>query len=154
MRYDPNQANADDLFADTRMTFGEHIEALRTHLLRAIAGFGVGLLLSFLFGQYVLHIITAPVEHQLNAFYDRRVDKVAKQLQDGTSQTKELNEPKPVSVQINVSEWRRVLGVQAPAGEESAGWVEVPIQIKPLEISIATDQAQRLVGRRPLLSTM
>src|SRR5438270_12906970 len=115
MRYDPNQANADDLFADTRMTFGEHIEALRTHLLRAIAGFGVGLLLSFLFGQYVLHIITAPVEHQLNAFYDRRVKKVTEELEKGTTQTAEINAPKPVNDQINVAEWRRVLGLEALA---------------------------------------
>src|SRR5438270_13760131 len=99
MRYDPNQANADDLFADTRVTFGEHIEALRTHLLRAIAGFGVGLLLSFLFGQYVLHIITAPVEHQLNAFYDRRVKKVRDELEAGTKKMGARNTPEPVNVQ-------------------------------------------------------
>ena len=29
----------DDMFADTRMSFGEHIEDLRSHLLRAIYGF-------------------------------------------------------------------------------------------------------------------
>jgi len=34
-----NQYNdSEDMFADTRMSFGDHIEELRTHLLRALAG--------------------------------------------------------------------------------------------------------------------
>lgn len=154
MRYDPESANPDDLFADTRMTFGEHIETLRTHLIRAIAGFVVGMLLSFLFGHFVLHIITAPVEAQLNAFYDRRVEKVADGLRKGTTASEELNTPRPVSFRINVADWRRTLGVPAPAGAEEEEWADVTLQVKPLEITLVTERAQRLVGRRPLLSTM
>jgi len=31
----------DDFFSETRMTFGDHLEDLRRHLWRAVAGFGV-----------------------------------------------------------------------------------------------------------------
>ena len=61
----------DDMFADTRMTFGEHIEDLRTHLLRAIYGFVLGFLIAIPIGRPVLNFISAPVEDQLNKFNDR-----------------------------------------------------------------------------------
>jgi sec-independent protein translocase protein TatC len=58
----------DDMFSDTRMTFGEHIEDLRTHLLRAIKGFVLCMALSFLIAKPILHFITAPVDAELQAF--------------------------------------------------------------------------------------
>ena len=52
----------DDFFSETRMSFGDHIEDLRTHLWRALKGFGVALLFSFFIGHIVVQFITAPVE--------------------------------------------------------------------------------------------
>jgi sec-independent protein translocase protein TatC len=69
----------DDYFKDTRMSFVDHIEDLRNHLWRAIYGFLIALLGSFFIGHYVLEWITAPVKSQLEAFYDRQVDKVLSQ---------------------------------------------------------------------------
>jgi sec-independent protein translocase protein TatC len=66
----------DDFFADTRMSFGDHIEELRTHLWRAIAGFGVALFLSFFIGHVVVRFITAPVKAELDNFYKRRARKL------------------------------------------------------------------------------
>jgi sec-independent protein translocase protein TatC len=63
----------DDFFADTRMSFGDHIEDLRTHLWRAVAGFGVALFLSFFVGHIVVRFITAPVKAELDRFYNKRV---------------------------------------------------------------------------------
>ena len=37
-----------DLFDDTTMTFGEHLEALRYHLFRAIIGLVIGSVVAFL----------------------------------------------------------------------------------------------------------
>lgn len=79
-----NQApppDPDDLFSDTRMSFGDHIEDLRTHLIRAITCFLIGVVLCiYPLGTYVLAIIVAPVETQLDAFYKRaakaQLDKV------------------------------------------------------------------------------
>jgi sec-independent protein translocase protein TatC len=70
----------DDFFAETRMSFGDHIEDLRTHLWRAAKGFGVALIFSFFVGYYVLQYITAPVKDQLRLFYQRRVDATMKEL--------------------------------------------------------------------------
>src|ERR1043165_6999038 len=61
----------DDMFADTRMTFGEHIEDLRTHLLRAIYGFLLAFVIAIPLGQPVLRFIAKPVEEQLGVFYER-----------------------------------------------------------------------------------
>jgi len=73
----------DDFFAETRMSFGDHIEELRTHLWRAIAGFGVALFLSFFVGHIVVAFITAPVKRELANFYERRARKVlAEQTSD------------------------------------------------------------------------
>ncbi|MCS7047291.1 MAG: twin-arginine translocase subunit TatC, partial [Gemmataceae bacterium] len=59
------------MFADTRMTFGEHIEDLRNHLLRAIKGFLLAMVASFLFAAPILRFMTAPIDREL-ANYHRR----------------------------------------------------------------------------------
>ncbi len=82
----------EDYFADTRMTFGDHLEELRRHLWRAFAGFGVALFMSFFIGKYAVDFITAPVKEQLRAFYNRRVEKTMKELQNDTSLQK-VNKP-------------------------------------------------------------
>jgi sec-independent protein translocase protein TatC len=82
----------DDFFADTRMTFGDHLEELRLHLWRAIAGFGVALFLSFFIGKQAVDFITAPVKEQLHEFYKRRVEKTMKELRNDPSLQK-VNEP-------------------------------------------------------------
>src|SRR5947209_1245524 len=86
----------DDFFADTRMTFGDHLEDLRTHLWRAIAGFGVALCLSFFIGHLVVNLITAPVKKELTSFYERRTRKLLKDLKDDTA-LQQLNQATPFS---------------------------------------------------------
>src|SRR5207248_7685265 len=70
------QTYSEDMFADTRMSFGDHLEDLRTHLWRAVKGFGVALFLSFFIGHLVLNFITAPVKAELKKFYDHRTRKL------------------------------------------------------------------------------
>jgi sec-independent protein translocase protein TatC len=72
-RYD--HPDPDDMFSDTRMTFGEHIEDLRTHLLRAIYGFIGGMVLALFFSKAILGVITAPVDQELDAFEKRYTRK-------------------------------------------------------------------------------
>ncbi|HMC67471.1 MAG TPA: twin-arginine translocase subunit TatC, partial [Gemmataceae bacterium] len=84
--------HSDDMFTDTRMSFGEHIEELRTHLIRAIVGFGVAMGISFFLGQPVLdYIILPPVEEQLKAVYDRRANMIIKAI---------LDEPRPAETKF------------------------------------------------------
>jgi sec-independent protein translocase protein TatC len=62
----------DDMFADTRMTFGEHIEDLRTHLIRAIYGFAIGFVVAIWpLGPWALDFIALPVVSQLTKFNER-----------------------------------------------------------------------------------
>src|SRR3954451_15873072 len=61
----------EDLFSDTRMSFGDHIEDLRSHLLKALYGLAIGLLIAMPFGNIVLKFIAKPVEDQLGIYYRR-----------------------------------------------------------------------------------
>jgi sec-independent protein translocase protein TatC len=66
----------DDMFKDTRMSFGDHIDELRTHMLRALKGLVIGMILGFWpLGPYVLEIINAPIEQELDAFDKRKQDR-------------------------------------------------------------------------------
>src|SRR5207248_9362524 len=89
-----NYVDPDDLFSDTRMSFGDHLEELRTHLWRALAGFLIGLVFGFFVCPIVLDFIKAPVEQQLMQFYRNRVTKFEKQLESGEKAALLLNEPK------------------------------------------------------------
>ena len=89
-----NHAYPDDIFADTRMSFGDHIEELRKHLLRAIYGLLVvllgGLALDFIgeqignpnigVGRPMLRVIVDPAESQVRAFYARRNEQARQKL--------------------------------------------------------------------------
>ncbi len=151
----------EDFFSDTRMSFGDHIEELRIHLWRAIIGFVVGLLISFLFGKAVFHLITHPVEAQLMEFYKHRVEKVAKQLREGDSDVARLNEPTEMPYQIKARDLKEVLrklGMQPPPGQAAEvaddDWIELPMYSRPLESAMRMQEAQRLLNKPPLLSTM
>src|SRR5262249_54964833 len=74
--------NPDDFFADTRMSFGDHIEDLRIHLWRAIAGFVVALIFSFFIGKPVLRFIARPVEEQLARFWDNYYQQRTREIND------------------------------------------------------------------------
>jgi sec-independent protein translocase protein TatC len=65
----------DDFFSDTRMSFGDHIEELRLHLWKAIAGFMIAVVFSFAIGRPVLRFIAAPVEKELQAYWDRYYER-------------------------------------------------------------------------------
>ena len=69
----------DDYFHQTRMSFGDHIEDLRTHLWRAVKGFMVAMVLALCVGHIVVEWIKAPVSEQLGEFYRRRQAKVMKE---------------------------------------------------------------------------
>ena len=81
----------EDMFADTRMSFGDHIEDLRVHLWRAIKGFFFACIFGFFIGKQVLVFIAHPVEKQLQVFYDRRVDIVDRDLKEGDSDAQEAD---------------------------------------------------------------
>ena len=59
----PNPAK--DLFSDTTMSFGEHLEALRSHLWKALAGVAIGCVFCLFFGTEIVNIIRWPLDQAL-----------------------------------------------------------------------------------------
>ncbi len=57
-----------DLFDDSVMTFGEHLEALRTHLIRALLGLSLGVIITMGFGETVIKIIRQPIDSALDRY--------------------------------------------------------------------------------------
>jgi sec-independent protein translocase protein TatC len=91
-----NVSDPDDLFSDSRMPLGEHLEDLRLCLWRAIIGFGLILVLVFVLdflgyltdlpigvGKPVLKLICQPVEQELHNFHLRRLERERAKLQNG-----------------------------------------------------------------------
>lgn len=58
-------ANQKDLFDDSVMTFGEHLEALRFHLIRALMGLTIGVVLTLLAGEAIVKVIRQPIDAAL-----------------------------------------------------------------------------------------
>lgn len=54
-----------DLFDDTTMTFGEHLEALRFHLWKAIIGLVLGVIVMLAFGTHVVAVVRKPIDDAL-----------------------------------------------------------------------------------------
>jgi len=87
----PYDEYPDDIFRDTRMSFGDHIEELRTRMFRALKWLMLFMVLGFILdgiGKSVgnpkigiafpmLTVITDPIESQVRDFYHRRAERVA-----------------------------------------------------------------------------
>lgn len=57
-----------DLFDDSVMTFGEHLEALRTHLWKALLGLGIAMGLCLWKGDVVVRVVQRPLEAALKKY--------------------------------------------------------------------------------------
>jgi sec-independent protein translocase protein TatC len=67
----PRREPDEDLFKDTTMSFGEHIEELRKSLFRAVLGLIVGIAVGFGAAKYVVNMITAPLQNALTRYYEK-----------------------------------------------------------------------------------
>jgi sec-independent protein translocase protein TatC len=76
MKYGDNDFDEDLFFEHTKMSFWDHIEELRLHMWKAIAGFLVGMIVGFFVGKFVLvTVIARPVEKALVRFHEKRMAK-------------------------------------------------------------------------------
>jgi sec-independent protein translocase protein TatC len=71
---------SDDLFAHTRMSFGDHIEELRMRMIRALLGLVVAMLVGLAVGDRALRLIQLPIQEALDKFYDDRQKELQAQL--------------------------------------------------------------------------
>lgn len=67
-----------DLFDDTTMTFGEHLEVLRVHLLRALLGLLIGVAISLYFSQRIIVWIQAPVIASMKTVFGEATPEAVK----------------------------------------------------------------------------
>jgi sec-independent protein translocase protein TatC len=80
----------EDLFKDSTMTFGEHLEELRYRLFRAITGLAIGFTLGLLIGNQVVLFIEMPLTNALTEYYSKKAltraeGKLAKLKEEGKS---------------------------------------------------------------------
>jgi sec-independent protein translocase protein TatC len=95
----------DDIFKDTRMSFGDHIEELRYRMLTGLKWLVVFLIAGFILdgigqaignprigiGKPMTVEITEPVKQQVNDFYNRRIEKARNEkLAEFTKSTPEV----------------------------------------------------------------
>ena len=59
--------NSKDLFDESTMSFGDHLEVLRVHLFKALIGLVVGVLLALIFGDRLVAVIRSPIDDALRA---------------------------------------------------------------------------------------
>ncbi len=71
----------EDLFSDTTMTFGEHLEELRSCLFRALTGLLLGFLVGLYFGGDVVAFIQRPLKRALTVYREEQDVRMFHQLQ-------------------------------------------------------------------------
>ena len=72
-----------DLFDDSTMTFGEHLEVLRVHLWKAIVGLVIGSIVAFYFSRDVIIAIQTPINTAMHdVFVVKPVDTAEKSQWD------------------------------------------------------------------------
>src|SRR5262249_11673311 len=107
----------DDFFADTRMTFGEHIEDLRTHLIRAIKGFLLAMIVGIAVARPVLHFIAAPVQRQLYSYWERFYEEKKRSLMESVEADRDRNTSSAVvKIRFHAADLRAALGLPQEEG--------------------------------------
>jgi sec-independent protein translocase protein TatC len=151
-RNNHSHVDPDDMFADTRMSFGDHLEELRYRLWRALIGFVIAMVLSFLIGKPVMYtFIVRPVEQQLQEFHRHRKEKRTREVLDQVDQSKEYeaNQARVVEMQLprqvlkDVAAGKEIGKIEEPEKLPPEDWVAVPVRIpEPVRFSVAIQNAQ------------
>ena len=108
-----DEHDPEDMFKDTRMSFGDHIEDLRTHLFRALKGFAIGMIFGFWpLGPYVLDIINAPVVKELNAFKLRKLNRNAREHDEKLKNSQRIPQPMTLEFRLDRRQLAEGLGIK------------------------------------------
>lgn len=139
-----------DLFDETTMSFGDHLEELRLCLWRALIGLMVGVIGGLFVGKPILDAIQTPIKHRLDAFYADQLSEARKEKE------KERHNPQaePIEVefilerdQINsLAEQLRDQG--APIAQVPEGDYSVSLRAKLAEVP--TELSEPTLAYNPL----
>jgi len=72
----PREPKNEDLFKESTMTFGEHLEELRKCLFKAIIGLAIGFVVGLVIGGDVVEQIQVPLKKALTAYYEKQSEKM------------------------------------------------------------------------------
>lgn len=78
-----------DLFDDSTMSFGEHLEALRTHLIRAIIGLVIVAVICLYNGEVIVNFIRRPIDRALRRHSEIEVHDDTAQMKHGWDKFRE-----------------------------------------------------------------
>ncbi len=93
----------DDLFSHTKMTFGEHLDELRSCLFKAVLSLVGGFLLGLLLGDRVVHMIESPLEEALKKHYQKStVADIKKKLDERAAAGEKI--PEELSTEAGIEE--------------------------------------------------
>lgn len=154
---------SDDFFADSRMSFGDHLEELRTHLLRAIKGLLFFVLIGFVLdalgtfldqpwigvGRPMMQVITAPVREKLKEFYDRRMQRLLDHRDQGEENAVTTTAPQTMRFRIPGAELAKIRGIEDAKLEP----LDVNLEVDPVHVYKAAQKIQEHI-RPPELTTL
>lgn len=167
------QADSEDLFADTRMSFGDHIEELRWHLVRAIAGFAIIVHLVFIMdgigyatdtkigvGKPMMAFIQRPVENELREFANRRRKKALEEIR-ASDDVDTRNKPRELKVDFDVNpvldkvaERFGLAKVERSEGASEPVYVTETLRVAPYDWAEVMGQALQDIDRKFTLKTL
>ena len=138
-RYDYGE----DYFQSSTMTFGEHLDALRIALFKALAGLLVGFLLGLILSFWVVPFIQTPLSNALAQYYEQQaVEEIARDIEkyqaagypDDVAKLAAEKHMLPEPAYVNPIEVLRTLEIEVPGGEATASNDLARIYIwKPIE---------------------
>ena len=93
----PPSRSDENLFESSTMSFGEHLEELRTCLFKSLVGLVIGFGIGLCFGPYVVDFIQTPLQNALANYYEgQSADRIGATLaeqQDADEPSSENAEP-------------------------------------------------------------
>ena len=122
----PRYQYDEDIFKESTMTFGEHLEELRVCLFRAIVGLVVGFLVGLAIGRYVVEFIQTPLRAALEGYYEKKA------LEDAQRQWEEL----------------QAQGLSLPADLEMVKNLVTQEHLLPEEVYVNPEELLRAIQKR------
>jgi sec-independent protein translocase protein TatC len=85
------QQTEDDLFRESTMTFGQHLEELRKCLFKSAIGLALGFIVGLMVGHYVVAFIQQPLSQALTTYYQNEsVERVQTEIENLKGSGREL----------------------------------------------------------------
>jgi sec-independent protein translocase protein TatC len=158
--------HSDGYFDATRMPLDDHLEELRRHLWRALAGLGLSLALAFALdlvgyltetrigiGRPMLDLIRLPVEQELEKFQDRRFEQAVRTL-EGPAGGPPLETVIELDMNAAARDLAALLGLRSPPVAAAPRYRPVPVRLAGAGLRPLLEKIRPTLERKPWLATM